>query len=382
MVLGVISAQPKRDQSARGYVGLLLLLASTLAAYAATTPSVLFIAWTVSALPFVFRFWPAERKANDHDARRHLPTVALIASCVLLGAAFGLRSISPSADVAAFALMVLAALVRKGVFPFHTWVVSAFAEGPLLPVGLLVNAHSGALLVARVAIPMYPDLASAALPLVSSLALVAAVYAAFVGLGEQNPRRLLAFMMLSQAAFIFAGLESRTVEGIAGALTHWLVVSAAMCGLVVVYRALEVRGAAGDGTTFGGLAARMPRFAVFFAVCGLALVGLPGTLGFCAEDLLFHGALKSHPMLGVALPLATALNAINIYRLFSRIFLGKRAESTPMFPDALPRERVVLTAVVLCLIMAGIAPKRVIEMQAPAADALSKLLGEDPPSVR
>jgi NADH-quinone oxidoreductase subunit M len=271
-------------------------------------------------------------------------------------------------------LLILAALVRKGVFPFHTWVVSAFGEGPLLPFGLLVNAHFGALLIARVAIPVFPELTREALPLISDLALISALYTAFVGLGEHNPRRLLALIMLSQASFIFAGLESRTAEGIAGALTHWLVVSTAMCGLLMVYRLLEVRGVTGDGISYSGLAGRAPRFAVCFAVCGLALVGLPGTLGFPAGELLFHGALESHSLLGIALPLATALNAISFYRLFSRMFLGRRAETTPVFPDALPRERAVLTVLVLCLIAGGLAPGYVISLRTQTANALATVL--------
>jgi hypothetical protein len=85
-----------------------------------------------------------------------------------------------------------------------------------------------------------------------------------------------------------------------------MVVSAASMGMACVLRAVEVRVAdalAPSGPL--GLAVRAPRLAVFFLVCGLSLIGLPGTLGYCAEDLLFHGALESHPLLGVALPLAT-----------------------------------------------------------------------------
>jgi NADH-quinone oxidoreductase subunit M len=374
MVTGVLIASPRRDQTPRGNAGMLVLLSSTVAAYAASSPLIFFAAWTASCLPFLLRAWSAEAETRYNPARRMLPALALFSSCGLLGAAFALRAVAPSEDFAAFALLVLAALVRKGVFPFHTWVVSAFAEGPLLPVGVLVNAHLGALLIARVAIPLYSESASAALPLLSDLALVSALYTAFAGLGESHPRRLLAFLMLSQAAFILAGLESRTAEGITGALTHWLVVSTAMSGLLIVYRSLEARGVSVDTTAGNGLAARTPRFAVFFAICGLALVGLPGTLGFCAEDLLFHGALESHPLLGVALPLATALNAINIYRLFSRIFMGRQAEHTPRFPDALPRERFVLAGIVLCLIVPGLVPRHVIDLRTPAAHDLSQLL--------
>lgn len=373
MMLGVAVASPRRDHGPRGYAGLLLLLASTIAADAAISPAALFVAWTASAAPFILRMWP-ENGSQRTDVRGRFPVAALIASSILLAGGLWVRQLVPGTQVTAFALLMLAALVRKGVFPFHTWVISAFSDGPLLPFGLLINAHFGALLVARVAIPLFPELAREALPLVSNLAMIGALYTAFAGLGEANPRRLLALTMLSQTAFIFGGLESRTVEGIAGALTHLLVVSAATGGLLLIYRLLEARGVTGDGTTFSGLAGRAPRFAVYFAICGLALVGLPGTLGFAAEDLLFHGALESHPLLGMALPLATALNAINIYRLFSRLFLGRRAEQTPPFRDALPWERAVLTAVVLFLIAGGLAPHGIITLRTETASMLATVL--------
>jgi NADH-quinone oxidoreductase subunit M len=374
LVLCVLAAAPKSMFDARGYAGVLVLLSSTIAVYSASSPLVFFTAWTASVAPFVFGMW--RRTPDQEGKRRTLPAYAMTGSCVLLGAGLVLNEVMPSAELWVFALLVLAALLRKGVFPFQTWVVAAFSDGPLLPVGLFVNAHFGALLIARVAIPQFPELSQSALPLISNLALISAVYAAFVGLGENNSRRLLALTMLSQASFILSGLESRTPEGIAGALTHWMVVSVAMTGLLIVYSALEARGVVSNESQFLGLAGRAPRLAVFFAICGLALVGLPGTLGFAAEDLLFHGALETHPLLGVALPLATALNAVNIFRLFSRLFMGRRTTAVPMFPDALPRERAVLAIFLLFLIAGGLLPGRLLPLRTGAAHELSTILTE------
>jgi NADH-quinone oxidoreductase subunit M len=56
-------------------------------------------------------------------------------------------------------------------------------------------------------------------------------------------------------------------------------------------RVLDVANPAGHL----GLAIRAPRLATFFLIGALALIGLPGTVGYNAEDLLFHGALQSHP---------------------------------------------------------------------------------------
>src|SRR5579875_1051482 len=62
-------------------------------------------------------------------------------------------------------------------------------------------------------------------------AMATALYVAVRAVTENSPRRLLAFIALSQSACILAGLESRTSEGIAGALVHWFVVTVSTIGL-------------------------------------------------------------------------------------------------------------------------------------------------------
>src|SRR6185312_12320476 len=190
----------------------------------------------------------------------------------------------------------------------------------------------------RLILPLFPGTASNLFPALAWFAMATALYVAIRALTENSPRRLLSFLALSQSACILAGLESRTSEGIAGALVHWFVVTISTTGLFGILRLLEVRF--GENLTAShhlGLAGHAPRLAVFFAVFGLALVGLPGTLSFCSQDLLIHGTLMSHPVTGVVLPIATAMNAVSIFRLFTRLFLGRRRTGFTHMADALPR---------------------------------------------
>jgi NADH-quinone oxidoreductase subunit M len=124
-----------------------------------------------------------------------------------------------------------------------------------------------------------------------------------------------------------------------------------------------------------GLAVKAPRLAAFFLICGLALIGLPGTLGYCAEDLLFHGALSSHSYLGLALLVATAFNAINLLRLYSLLFLGVLPKHVIDIPDALPRERWPLAACVAFLILGGLFPGKIIPWRSQAAEEISRAMG-------
>ena len=99
-------------------------------------------------------------------------------------------------------------------------------------------------------------------------------------------------------------------------------------------------------------------------VFGLALVGLPGTLSFCSQDLLIHGTLMSHPLTGLLLPIATAMNAVSIFRLFTRLFLGKRRTGFTVMADALPRERWILLRRVF-VVLGGLFPNAIVAQRWP-----------------
>lgn len=389
LTLVTLSAAPRRDSEPAMIAGTLIILGSTLTAYAAENLLLLLAGWAVSALPFIF----GRLSRGDAGAEARTPVLTkagLIAGIASLAIGLGIVGIAGSRNglaapwsmtdlrgsgslggITAFAFLMLAILLRKGIFPAHSWVISSLDHGPLLPAGLLMNAHLGAFLAGRIAIPLLPQVAHDVFPLLSDLALLTAAYTAIVAIAEREPRRLIALLAISQASSILAGIESMTAEGTTGALVLWLVVVTSTTGLIVIYRAIEVR-VAGDiaNAKFLGLAQQMPRLAVFFAICGLALVGIPGTLGFFAEDLLLHGTLESHPQIGLLLPLATALNAIHIFRLFSKLFLGSKGSKAPL-PDALPRERWVLAACILFLVLGGLMPRSFVELRSSAAEAMA-----------
>src|SRR5690348_3601335 len=162
-----------------------------------------------------------------------------------------------------------------------------------------------------------------------------------------------------------------SVPDFPGAMVHWFVVSVSTVGLFGILRLLEVRF--GENLTASkhlGLSEHAPRLAVSFAILGLALVGLPGTLGFCSQDLLIHGALTSHPLTGLLLPIATAMNAISVFRLFTRLFLGKRRTGFTVMADALPRERWALAAAVLFVVVGGLFPRAIVVQHSAGADAV------------
>jgi NADH-quinone oxidoreductase subunit M len=363
LALITLACLPKRDREPAQLASLGCIVAGTLLSYASASLPLFAAGWALTILPY----WGWLKTG---------PKFALAAVTIALAVGAGLLAVpGEAARIAAFGALMLAVLLRMGIFPFHSWIPNGFDQSPILPLALLLNGHLGAFLLVRFVIPLLPELASTTVDFFGILAPFSALYAAVVALSQNRPRRILGFLSVSQASFLLAGLENRHTEGISGALVHWFVVGAATTALVCVYRSLEARHpAVASPKEFLGLANFAPRFAVFFVVSGLALVGLPGTLGFVTEDLLFHFSLESHPLLGITLPLATALNGITLYRLFSTLFLGRAAASTPAIADALPKERWALTAIVAFLVLNGLAPSVLVSLQLPAAERIASLL--------
>jgi NADH-quinone oxidoreductase subunit M len=269
---------------------------------------------------------------------------------------------------------IIAAVIRKGIFPFQVWITAAFSEGPLLLTALLLNTHAGAYLVARAVLPMVRDAESVAIPVLTALALLTAGYTSIIAVAEKSPRRLIALLLASQSAFILAGMASARPEGRAGALAQWIAIALASVGLASVYSLIEARVQTRfDTSRYLGLAAQMPRAAVFFAVFGLASVGLPGTFGCWAEGVLFRSAFDRWHFMSLVLPLATALNAIHVSRLCARLFLGSAGREFTGVPDARPRERNVLVACAALLVLTGIFPGPVMSRIASATGSIAPL---------
>jgi len=83
-------------------------------------------------------------------------------------------------------------------------------------------------------------------------------------------------------------------------------------------------------------------------------VAVPGSAGFVADDLLLHTLWMESPASTVAVILSSAMLAVSTLRCYSQVFLGKATAA--LAPDLTARERVVAVALLLLLLVLGLAP--------------------------
>ena len=94
----------------------------------------------------------------------------------------------------------------------------------------------------------------------------------------------------------------------------------------------------------------------FFAIAGLASLGLPGLSGFVAEVLVFIGLFRTYPILGALGIVGAAITAVYILRLLAKVFFGPLDERWQQLTDASRLEGAATASLVLILLFVGIYP--------------------------
>jgi NADH-quinone oxidoreductase subunit M len=311
-----------------------------------------------------------------HQYQRRIVGAYLGFSTLLFGVGVALL-IGPGAqgttvEAAAMWLIVFAALVRKGIVPFHAWVPEVFDHGRLGPAILFSAPQVGAYMTVVLIVPRAsPDM----LRMIAILALGTAVYGAALALVQTSARRACGYLFMSQSALVMAGLDCTSVSALAGGLLVWLSAGLAFAGLARCVLVLEARRGRLDLTTYHGGYERMPVLAISFLSMGLACTGFPGTLGFVGQELLVDGAVDAFPVMGFAVVIASALTGLAVLRMYFSLFCGRSdalAHSGPRFGLA-PREAWTFVALVSALVGLGIAPRPLVESRFAASNEILRL---------
>jgi len=311
-----------------------------------------------------------------HRYQRQVVAVYLGASTLLFASGVVLL-VSPGVqntivETVAMWLIVVAALVRKGIVPFHAWVPEVFDHGRLGPAILFNAPQVGAYITIVLIVPRAsPEM----LRTIALLALGTAVYGAALALVQRSARRACGYLFMSQSALVMAGLDCTSVTALAGGLLVWLSAGLAFAGLARCVLVLEARRGRLDLTSYHGGYDRMPVLAISFLAMGLACTGFPGTLGFIGQELLVDGAVDVFPVMGFAVVIASALTGLAVLRMYFSLFCGRSdVLAHPSLRLGLrPREAWTFMTLVIVLIGLGLAPRPLVDSRFNASQEILQL---------
>lgn len=265
--------------------------------------------------------------------------------------------------------------VKVPMWPVHTWLPDAHVEAPtagsVILAGVLLKM--GAYGFLRFSVPMLPDASAYFAPLIYTLSVVAVIYTSLVALAQEDMKKLIAYSSVAHMGVVTIGIFTFNMQGISGALFQMLshgIVSAALFLVVgVIYDRMHTREIA----RYGGLADRMPAYAVAFMVFMLASVGLPGTSGFVGEFLVIVGSLQVNFWLALLGGMGMILGVAYMLYLYRRVIFGRLTkEDLRGILDLSPREWVVFAPLVILTLWMGAYPTSFTRFWDASVDAMVK----------
>ncbi len=268
---------------------------------------VLYVFWELTTvLSYLLIGYHSESKASKGAAKQALLVttfggLAMLVGIVLIGQGQGTYRISElvadpgsgAAVTAGVVLLLVGAVTKSALVPFHFWLPAAMAAPT--PVSAYLHAaamvKAGVYLVARFA-PAYADLAvwqGSVLVLGAATMLLGAWRA----LRQCDLKLLLAYGTVSQLGFLVVlvgtGTREAALAGLALLLAHALFKSTLFLTVGTIDHAAGTR----DLRDLDGVGRRLPWLAAGAGAAALSMAGLPPLLGFAGKEAAYEAFL--HP---------------------------------------------------------------------------------------
>lgn len=224
--------------------------------------------------------------------------------------------------VAITLLLFLGATGKSAQIPLYVWLPDAM-EGPT-PVSALIHAATmvtaGVYMVARCSV-LYA-LAPYSLGVVAAIGCATAVFAATIGLVQNDIKRVLAYSTVSQLGYMFLGCGvGAFVAGIFHLMTHAFFKALLFLGSGSVIHAL---GGEQDIRRMGGLRKHLPVTYTTFLFGTLAIAGIVPFAGFFSKDeILWESWVNGFPVLYLLALAGALLTAFYMFRLVFLTFHGE-----------------------------------------------------------
>ena len=247
-------------------------------------------------------------------------------------------------------LLFIGAMGKSAQVPLHVWLPDSM-EGPT-PISALIHAATmvtaGIFMVTRMS-PLF-EFSETALSFVLVIGAITALFMGFLGLIQNDIKRVIAYSTLSQLGYMTVALgASAYAAGVFHLMTHAFFKALLFLGAGSVIIAMHHEQ---DIRKMGGLKKYMPITYWTALIGSLALIGFPGLAGFFSKDSIIE-AVHASEIAGsgfayFAVITGVFITALYSFRLFFLVFHGKERFDT--HGDHIPHESPAVVTLPLILL--------------------------------
>ncbi len=251
-------------------------------------------------------------------------------------------------------LLFVGAMGKSAQIPLYVWLPDAMA-GPT-PVSALIHAATmvtaGVYMVARCSI-LYA-LAPATLTFIAIIGGLTAVFAATIGLVQNDIKKVLAYSTISQLGYMFLAMGVAAFSaGIFHLMTHAFFKALLFLGAGAVIHGMHDEQ---DIRKMGGLKKYLPTTHWTFVLAAFAISGIPPLSGFFSKDEILWKAFSSDYgsiplwLLGIG---GAVMTAFYMFRLVGLTFWGKQRFGHDVHPHEAPRTMTIPLIILAILASVG-----------------------------
>jgi multicomponent Na+:H+ antiporter subunit D len=216
----------------------------------------------------------------------------------------------------ALAFITVGVSLKLALFPLHQWLPNAYTYAPSSVSSFL--AATATKVAIYVLLRFYfsvfdHTIIFGALPLqaiLMALALAGMFAASTIAIFQSDLRRLFAFSSVGQVGYIILGMALNSVNGVTSSVLHLFNHGITKGAIFMLLGIVSLRLGGVQLSQLNGLAKRMPLTSFAIVVCGLSLIGVPGTAGFISKWYLLLAALEQNLWWLAFLIVASSLLAI------------------------------------------------------------------------
>ncbi|MES2566057.1 MAG: NADH-quinone oxidoreductase subunit L [Bacteroidota bacterium] len=235
---------------------------------------------------------------------------------------FSIASSGSEATVTAIALLLfIGAMGKSAQLPLYTWLPDAMA-GPT-PVSALIHAATmvtaGIYMIVRSNV--FYSMSEDASHVVAVVGVATALFAATIGLFQNDIKKVLAYSTVSQLGLMFLGLGVGAYSSsVFHVTTHAFFKALLFLGAGSVIHAM---GGEQDMRKMGGLKKALPITFVTMLIGTVAISGIPPFSGFFSKDEILAHTYEHSPTLWFFGQVASMLTAFYMFRLLYLTFYRK-----------------------------------------------------------
>jgi NADH-quinone oxidoreductase subunit L len=237
------------------------------------------------------------------------------------GSVFSAAPGKPVGTLTAIALLLLVGACGKSAqIPLYVWLPDAM-EGPT-PVSALIHAATmvtaGVYMIARSSVIFTH--APAAMEVTAIIGLATAVFAATIGLAQNDIKKVFAYSTISQLGYMFLGCGVGAFSaGIYHLMTHAFFKALLFLGAGSVIHACSGEQ---DMREMGGLRKKIPVTFWTLLIAALAISGIPPFAGFYSKDAILVAAYHHAPWMFWVGVITAGMTAFYVFRAIFMTFWG------------------------------------------------------------